>query len=244
MFSPCCTDGGAIDNAAITITSEPILPSAGADEGLSIKAHELPTPAAALDFQPAVLGSPNRPPKKRLYNARIERGGGLLGLDLSPHDGMTLLVGKVKPGVVQQWSAARPAGAPEVRRGDRILAVNGVSGDSEEILETMRASASLDITFSRLLEFHVCIERELDESLGLKFIADATGGVCAGEVVEQGLIDRVNETSAADVEVRPGDRVVRMNGRALELKEFQETVDSLTKMDIVFRRPLADEEGC
>merc|ERR1712216_1006012 len=74
-------------------------------------------------------------PKNYTFQVNIQRQPAGMGLDLSPHDGHTLLVGKIRPGPVQEWNQQRgSSGMDRVRPGDRITAGNGVTGDSGDIL--------------------------------------------------------------------------------------------------------------
>ena len=88
----------------------------------------------------------------------VKRDGGL-GVDLSPHDGVTFLIGRIKPWPFEEWNMQRGDETNRVSRGDRIIAVNSVSGNSDDILSKMRADHALNFTIYRLLDFMFTFQR-------------------------------------------------------------------------------------
>lgn len=148
------------------------------------------------------------------FDAALDKTGGRrLGLDISAYDGTTLLIGKVKPGPVEKWNLEN-AGRSErvICRGDRVVEVNGVSRDSDGLLGAARADF-LNVKIRRLMAFTVTIEYNGFDALGLQF-ADAPGGQgVVVSLVERGVAEETNELNPADVEIRPGDRVIQFNGR-------------------------------
>lgn len=90
-----------------------------------------------------MLSYQHHPVKTQLtHTVVVEKCGCELGLDVS-RSGDALLVENVGPGPVQWWNAQhleRP-----VLPGDRILEVNGVSGDTMMLLQAIRASSTLTL---------------------------------------------------------------------------------------------------
>lgn len=81
--------------------------------------------------------------RPHVYTKTIVKGGENMGLCLVFGPGsLRMLIEEVKDGVVSRC-------CPEVQSGDRITKVNGQTGDSEGFLQTMKASESMDIEFSR-----------------------------------------------------------------------------------------------
>jgi len=72
----------------------------------------------------------------------IERNGCGLGLDVSHEDG-ALLIEDVGPGPVELWNLSHPEEVVQI--GDRILQVNGVSGDASSMLSAIQASSTLKL---------------------------------------------------------------------------------------------------
>lgn len=74
--------------------------------------------------------------------------GGTLGMDLNyAPTGISLLVLKVNDGPVAEWNKANPD--MQVKKFDRISAVNGVAGTSKELYEKMKSSDVLHLVISR-----------------------------------------------------------------------------------------------
>lgn len=78
------------------------------------------------------------------FDVQLDRQGEPMGLDLNfTHKGASLVIMKVCPGSVQRR-------APEIRAGDRIVAVGGQAGSPEQLLDLLRlASDPLTLTMSR-----------------------------------------------------------------------------------------------
>jgi hypothetical protein len=72
----------------------------------------------------------------------IERHGCGLGLDVSC-EGDALLIEDVGPGPVELWNLSHPDEVVQI--GDRILEVNGVSGDASALLAAVQASDTLKL---------------------------------------------------------------------------------------------------
>lgn len=90
----------------------------------------------------------------RAFDILVERNeGGSIGLDISTHDGETLLIGRVwEDGPVHRWNEMCGPDSPKVVRGtDRIFEVNGVGGDAVRILDAIKATTTLSIKVRRRL---------------------------------------------------------------------------------------------
>jgi len=105
--------------------------------------------------KPPVLG-PSVPTRKVV----VERHGCGLGLDVSCEEesgSEFLLIEDVGPGPVELWNLSHP-GEIMVQAGDRILEVNGVSGDANAMLCAVQASDTVELT----MEFFLSgVKREL-----------------------------------------------------------------------------------
>lgn len=145
------------------------------------------------------------------FEARIDKSGGQkLGLDVSAYDGKTLLCGLVRPGPVEAWNMKQGEGSDMcVRRGDRIIAVNRVEGDSDLLMGATRQEY-LIIKVRRLLEFSYSIDFSSGDNLGVMF-EDMSDGQVAIVSLYQGIISTMNENIPADVEIRVGDLVLRFD---------------------------------
>merc|ERR1712224_1116937 len=72
-------------------------------------------------------------------------------------DFLTLLIGKVKDGSVDKWNKRVGLASYErVRRGDRIITVNGCGNDSDVMLQA-RTESVLTLKIRRIVEFRVVV---------------------------------------------------------------------------------------
>jgi len=84
--------------------------------------------------------------RPRLFDVEVQKDDGSLGLELTySNSGISLVVGRIAlDGLVHTQ-------CPEVRSGDRIVAVNGVEGGPEPLLQAVRSASNglMRFTFSR-----------------------------------------------------------------------------------------------
>lgn len=76
-----------------------------------------------------------------------KRGTSKIGLDIVIQDGVALKIKKVKEGLVSEWNAAHPD--QRVHESDSMTQVNGVSGCSEKMLETIARDETLNLVITR-----------------------------------------------------------------------------------------------
>ncbi|CAK9023155.1 unnamed protein product [Durusdinium trenchii] len=74
-------------------------------------------------------------------------GKSRLGVDVDLTDGFGLVVDQVTEGLIRDWNQVHPEQA--VIKGDRIVAVNGVRGNSNEITEVCKSQAVLELVIQR-----------------------------------------------------------------------------------------------
>mmetsp|Transcript_30858 Transcript_30858/g.81785 ORF Transcript_30858/g.81785 Transcript_30858/m.81785 type:complete len:106 (+) Transcript_30858:82-399(+) len=81
------------------------------------------------------------------YTIQLDRAhGGKLGLDVAP-EGDTLTVRHVLGGLAQRWNARNPES--RVAKGDRIVEVNGFSGDVATLMERCKRDQVLVMRLRR-----------------------------------------------------------------------------------------------
>lgn len=88
-----------------------------------------------------------REPKEFGIKLTKTYGKSKLGIDVDLTDGFGLLIDQVNEGLIRDWNQVHPELA--VLRGDRIIAVNGVNGHSNEISEVCKSQAVLEIIVQR-----------------------------------------------------------------------------------------------
>eukprot|EP00442_Polarella_glacialis_P056630 CAMPEP_0115053660 /NCGR_PEP_ID=MMETSP0227-20121206/3643_1 /TAXON_ID=89957 /ORGANISM="Polarella glacialis, Strain CCMP 1383" /LENGTH=148 /DNA_ID=CAMNT_0002438011 /DNA_START=56 /DNA_END=502 /DNA_ORIENTATION=+ len=67
-----------------------------------------------------------------------------LGIDVDLSDAVCMMVEEVKDGLVSDWNQANPD--KQVVKGDKIIAVNGISGTASDLTEAARAKDELELT--------------------------------------------------------------------------------------------------
>ncbi|CAK0883100.1 unnamed protein product [Prorocentrum cordatum] len=75
------------------------------------------------------------------------RDGAMLGVEVCIKNDTALVVGGVKDGLVQQWNDSNTEA--EVRRGDHIIGVNGISDNPRQILAECGENTVLELTIRR-----------------------------------------------------------------------------------------------
>lgn len=93
-----------------------------------------------------------RPPCQELapgvHSVALDKTGGMkLGIDISQHDGRTLLVTEIRDGLVKEWNRENPC--HQVRPGDRIIKVNSCANCARKLLEACRQDGVLRIAIKR-----------------------------------------------------------------------------------------------
>mmetsp|Transcript_57304 Transcript_57304/g.166289 ORF Transcript_57304/g.166289 Transcript_57304/m.166289 type:complete len:163 (-) Transcript_57304:239-727(-) len=89
-------------------------------------------PSLSTDLSAGTPSAKAGPPE--LFHAAIDRSSGdRLGVDIDHQDGKTLLVCAVGDGLVKSWNDEHPD--EQIRKGDRIVEVNGVSGNIFKMVE-------------------------------------------------------------------------------------------------------------
>mmetsp|Transcript_95709 Transcript_95709/g.239801 ORF Transcript_95709/g.239801 Transcript_95709/m.239801 type:complete len:502 (+) Transcript_95709:174-1679(+) len=76
-----------------------------------------------------------------------KKGNYRLGIDVDTTHGAALLVDAVKGGLVEEWNNQHPQ--LQVRAGDRIVEVNGITGDAQEILKECQSAQWLNMRIRR-----------------------------------------------------------------------------------------------
>mmetsp|Transcript_28130 Transcript_28130/g.43972 ORF Transcript_28130/g.43972 Transcript_28130/m.43972 type:complete len:235 (-) Transcript_28130:37-741(-) len=145
-----------------------------------------------------------------------------MGLDIDK-GGVTMLVVKIKPGPVDDFNRSRSG--EEVRRGDRIMTMNGLEGPINTLLESLPGTSRVDMTIQRLVEFTIRLKKnDQSEKLGI----DVDHGSNEHLVVTRlnyliptaeartsanlGPIKRYNDEATAETELRVGDYITEVNG--------------------------------
>merc|ERR1712187_227124 len=122
-----------------------------------------------------------------------------------------------------------------VQRGDRIVAVNGVQGCSQRILEEIRTNRKLKLTISRLADFRVELTKRSEMRLGL------TLKICPHYLHVNGIYDGLvvedwNQVKPTDREMRPHDGIVEVNGVTGDALQMMARLSEDAELSLLVRR--------
>lgn len=137
--------GSAVKNTFIDVPATPWTPAVSTARRRS---HSLPKDMGSKksEWETAchVLSYQHRPVQPEVVRViTVDKMGCGLGLDVS-RDGDALLVEGIGPGAIQWWNVLHPVEA--VMPGDRIVNVNGVTGDAMLLLQACGAAGTLRLT--------------------------------------------------------------------------------------------------
>jgi C-terminal processing protease CtpA/Prc len=146
--------------------------------------------------------------KAREFRVTITKESEELGLDVLQHDSATLLITRIREGLVDRFNRGQPDECI-VQAGDRITEVNGSSGNSEELISTIRSSQTICMTIRRLIEFTVTVSK-LSQRLGINVMQGGCSLTVLG--LTDGPFSQWNNCVNQDLKVQPGDLVVEVDG--------------------------------
>lgn len=172
-----------------------------------------------------------------------------LGIDYKMR-GETIEVTRITGGLIGTWNRANPK--HDVLQGDLIVAVNGMAGDAQAMLEVIRTQPVLDLSLvsyqgrrlatpPRPERFRARMARpESAGGLGILVAAEDSGPFVEIEEVRGGLFAAWNRTNPKKA-FRPGDRIVGVNGISGDRKAIKRALQDSKELDIVTERP-SDQE--
>jgi len=147
-----------------------------------------------------------------------------LGIEVEMLDSETALILEIKGGAFLRWNKDNKS--PTINIGDKIIEVNGVSGNSTHILEMLKSSSRLDLRVQRSKLVHVSLDLD-GRDLGLSIVAAPRSATVMVKTVLPGAISAWNETNW-DEQVKEGDRIYMVNGKYQNLNKV---LESLRKND-------------
>jgi len=149
-----------------------------------------------------------QPVKAREFQVTIIKESEELGVDILQHDSATLLITRIREGLVATFNKGQPEDGI-VQAGDRITEVNGYRGYSEELIHTIRSSQTVCMTIRRLVEFTVTVSK-LSRRLGINVMQGGCSLTVLG--LTDGPFSQWNSCVNQDLKVQPGDLVVEVDG--------------------------------
>lgn len=161
------------------------------------------------------------------------------GIDISVHDGRTLLVGRVKHGGILMWNETQGRNPFErVRRGDRVISVNKATGSSDKLLEALRTDGpDFTLTIRRTVQFRVSFDK--CDPLGVERVEENVAQLIV-KGVSEGCFRMGNLSRKCDLEIKQGDHIVQVNGQtgnAQQLWSLLQSCENGSPLDLLIRRP-------
>eukprot|EP00429_Kryptoperidinium_foliaceum_P064221 CAMPEP_0176063454 /NCGR_PEP_ID=MMETSP0120_2-20121206/31647_1 /TAXON_ID=160619 /ORGANISM="Kryptoperidinium foliaceum, Strain CCMP 1326" /LENGTH=205 /DNA_ID=CAMNT_0017397027 /DNA_START=8 /DNA_END=625 /DNA_ORIENTATION=+ len=159
------------------------------------------------------------------FTARLDRAveGQSFGMRLEAFDGSTIHVALISSdvrSVVGRYNASSKEGV-RIRSGDYIEEVNGRTNASE-MRDLLESCNGLEVRLRRPKLSEVNIKKgDLPLGLGIKYDQDGTSLAVRS-------IDEGGAVACAGVDIRRGDRIVAVNGRACRTNEL---LDELRRSD-------------
>jgi hypothetical protein len=213
----CCLPAQPVDPASIVRAAQevPFIVDAGGLYHEPIVEDSAPKNAACCLF----WSPPAKHPKEKLppnYNCRLVgiQGKKNIGLVLETFLNSCVVTG-IRPGsVVTNWNQNCPH-TQEVRVGDVLEAVNGLTGSAGDLLETIEALEerpvfdTLTLSFKRAHLLDVGLSRN-HKQLGIHIELDNAEGVIITEVLNGGALADWNQNN--EVKVKSNDRILAVNG--------------------------------
>lgn len=180
------------------------------------------------------------PPQTKEFLIQIDKEGGSMGIDISAHDGQTLLVGRIKDGAVDRWNQKVSHSSERVRRGDRIIQCNGCGDNSDSILQVLKSNAVLELRMRRVVAFRIAFVGKGKvlgiDTLGLEPDVRRADKLIVKEVLD-GPIRDVNKKNKADLEVGKGDEIAEVNGTAGDARMLLDMLQKAGPIQVLIRRP-------
>lgn len=127
----------------------------------------------------------------------------------------------------------------KVKPGYFIVGVNGISGSAQTMVDEMRRSRTWKLQVARNHDFMVTLEKAGPLRLDLQFEKDSDC-IVIRKVGEIGVVKEYNESMSSDAEkqIKPGDRILDVNGTAGPAKVLLETIRNSTELNLKIGRAL------
>jgi len=172
------------------------------------------------------------------FKIHITKDASGLGIDVLIYEQGVLLVSAIKQGPILMWNQKHHEKMRSlvVAAGDRIVAVNDVTGGCEELIEALKVNQTLDIHIRRCLEYDIVVTRagrlgiditQKKDSLGILRVAD-------------GPVRDWNKSAPMDLEVRAGDSIIEVNSVRGTSEQLLEAIKVSDQLRMRIRRHTAN----
>mmetsp|Transcript_38259 Transcript_38259/g.81058 ORF Transcript_38259/g.81058 Transcript_38259/m.81058 type:complete len:261 (-) Transcript_38259:23-805(-) len=169
-----------------------------------------------------------------VFKAVLERAGGSgpLGLYLDLSDSMTLYICRVNPGVSLPAHIYNSGVTPDrqLRDGDYILEVNGAFGKARDLADNIKSGGKrLELLIRRPKLFTHVLSKD-GQSLGLDLQFAKQGWVLSICKILDGAVKN------SGVDIQPGDRIVKVNGKEGKSDELLAALTSSDAPEVTISR--------
>lgn len=174
---------------------------------------ELPLDEQEHHLRPAICLED--PPEEFLVVIEKETPTTSLGVGFDPVDGMSLLVMAIGEGPVKDWNRLKRPLHCDVRLFDRVVSVNGIVGDSKDLLKEVVHDRVVELLVRRPVQWIMVVEKaaltdDTQDNLGL--LADDAGNALLVTDFVSGIFQDWNWRNW-QCPLRKNDRILEVNGR-------------------------------
>eukprot|EP00930_Biecheleria_cincta_P088678 TRINITY_DN77934_c0_g1_i1.p1 TRINITY_DN77934_c0_g1~~TRINITY_DN77934_c0_g1_i1.p1 ORF type:complete len:258 (+),score=45.56 TRINITY_DN77934_c0_g1_i1:79-774(+) len=157
------------------------------------------------------------PPEEFLAVVEKESSTAPLGICFDPSSGSDLVVREIKVGPVTELNKTAARSMCDIRQFDRVVAVNGVYGDSEDLLKELSRDKTVELLVRRPKPYEVRVSKPVVlESIPAShyrtgIVVEDIGDSLLVLGVASGIFKNWNNLHW-DTPIRGGDRIVEING--------------------------------
>lgn len=170
-----------------------------------------------------------------MFSATVQKGGAKLGADINYHDKVTFLIMRVNAGPCHDYNLTDPDVL--IAPGDRIVSVNGVSGDINQMLQAIKA-AELKMTVRKCDEKIVTLMKSFPkQKLGIEVKQCDTVTLVISSLgeAEDSVVAEYNSTSSGVI-LEKGLRIIGVNNIYGEPERLQAELMSSESWTLITRR--------
>lgn len=171
-----------------------------------------------------------------VFVAVVAKGDRKLNMDINFHDNTTLLVTRVKPGPCDDYNQANFG--KEISPGDRIVSVNGVTGDSQQMVNACKGAAELKLTIRRSEEMTMKLAKTSpDQILGMDLeLCDTMTVVITNIDDGANSITAEHNRQAPDFRIEKDYRIIGVNGVRGNAENILEALQGASAWELTVRQ--------
>jgi len=215
------------NNVVLTIVSDcESAHNEGGEEEKAVGAAEVHTTRPPPPDQGSGIELADRSmPTKLEFEVTLAKNGDELGIDVLQPDPGTLLVNNIKAGPMMSWNQMHPD--LSVRPGDRIFAVNGLTGSAEDLIREVRNNEMLILGIRRIMWMEIQLKKEPGGKLGID-VAQHADHLRILRLRPGPFLDWNNE-STFDRQVRVSDKIVEVNGARGSAQDLLQAINNASE---------------